>query len=62
MASDDQWLESEIRRLATLIDAAVREDTRKQFSNDVFDEKVSFLVSFARERSAFVLQEIAKLR
>lgn len=61
-AAEDDWLEAEIVRAASLVDTAVREDTRKQFSNEQFDEAVALLREFARARSAFVLQEVAQHR
>jgi spore coat protein H len=61
-AEEDDWLEREIMRAATLIAASVRSDTRKPYSNDAFEESVALLVEFARARSAYVLQEIAQLR
>jgi hypothetical protein len=61
-AAADGWLEAEITRAATLIDASVRADTRKPFSTDEFDGAVALLQQFARTRSDFVLREIDKLR
>jgi len=61
-AAADGWLEAEITRAAALIDASVRDDTRKPFSSDEFDGAIALLLQFARTRSAFVLREIDKLR
>jgi spore coat protein CotH len=61
-AAADGWLEAEITRAAALIDASVRDDTRKPFSSDEFDGAVALLLQFARTRSAYVLREIDKLR
>jgi spore coat protein CotH len=61
-AAADGWLEAEITRAATLIDAAVRADTRKRFSTDEFEGAVALLQQFARTRSNFVLREIDNLR
>lgn len=62
MTSDQNWLATEIDRLAALIDAAVRADTHKQYSNELFDEQILFLRDFAGFRPAFVIDEIARLR
>jgi spore coat protein CotH len=61
-AAEDGWLEAEINRAAALVDTAVRQDSRKAFSNDEFEQGVALLQQFARTRSNFVLQEIDKLR
>ena len=61
-AAEDAWLESEITRAAALVAPHVRADARKPFSNDEFDQAVSRLQQFARERSSFVLKEVQKIR
>ena len=61
-AVEEDWLATEIERHLAVIDAAAREDPRKQYSNDEFDQHIEFLREFARRRSAFVLQEVAALR
>ena len=61
-ASAGGWLEAEIDRLAALIRDAATADTRKQFSNDAFEQGVEFLRDFARRRGAFVAAQIAELR
>jgi spore coat protein H len=58
----DGWLEAEVNRALTQIDAAVREDSRKPFTNEEFDAAAAFVREFARARPAFVLQEVARLR
>jgi hypothetical protein len=58
----DDWLRSEIDRRVTLIDTAIREDTRKQFSNAAFEEAILFLQTFAAERPAIVKAEVASRR
>jgi spore coat protein CotH len=62
LMAEENWLETEIDRVLAIIDATVREDTRKQFSNDQFDSDIVFLREFARERPAFLIDEIARLR
>jgi CotH protein len=62
LIAGNNWLESEIDRLAALIDTSAREDTRKPFTNEFFDEQVEFMRQFARLRPAFVLDEMARVR
>jgi hypothetical protein len=62
LATEENWLETEIDRLAALVDAAAREDTRKQYSNEQFEQDVEFLRHIARVRPAFVADEIAQRR
>lgn len=62
MIADNDWLASEVDRLSALIDTATREDTRKPFTNDFFDQEIAFLREFARFRPAFLMDEIARLR
>ena len=62
MATEGAWLEIEIDRLAALVDAAAREDTRKQFSDGDFESGVAFLRHIARVRPGFVAAEIAQRR
>jgi spore coat protein H len=59
-AAADGWLESEIGRLSTLVEAPAREDVRKPFDEATRQASVEFLLRFARERSAFVLREVAR--
>ena len=61
-AAGDNWLDGEITRLAALIDAAAREDRRKPYDDEARVRDVEFLRQFARQRPAFVLQEIARER
>jgi spore coat protein CotH len=61
-AAEDDWLEREIMRAATLVAPHVRADVRKRFSNDEFDEAVILLQQFAKERPSFVLKEVQKIR
>jgi spore coat protein H len=62
LAAADGWLEGEIGRLLALIDAAAREDVRKPYSDESHDKDSQFIKEFARQRPAFVLQEIARER
>ena len=61
-AAADGFLASEVERLVTQIFDAARADTRKQFSNERFDEAVDFMRQFAARRPAFALDEVARLR
>jgi spore coat protein CotH len=59
-AAADGWLEAEVNRAVSLIDAAAREDPRKRFTNEEFDAAVALVREFARIRPNFVLQEVAR--
>ena len=61
-AAEDDWLESEVERLAEQITATVEQDTRKPFSTDAYFESVEFLKQFARQRSKFVLDQVRDAR
>lgn len=61
-ATEDQWLEMEIVQLHQLIRDAAYADGGKRSSNEEFDLAVAHLVSFAQQRPAFVLDEVAKAR
>ena len=54
LAEADNWLETEIARNAQLIDAAMREDTYKPYSNNSYEGEAGEMLSFARERIAYV--------
>ena len=62
LAAADGFLASEIERLTAQIFDAARGDTRKQFSNERFDEAVEFMRQFAARRPALVLEEVARIR
>jgi spore coat protein CotH len=61
-AAADDFLALEVERLAAQIVDAARADTRKQFSNERFDEGVQFLREFAARRPAIVLNDVARIR
>jgi spore coat protein CotH len=61
-AAVDSVLSAEIDRALSVVDAAVREDPLKQFSNDAYDQGIAALREFARTRPALVLEEAARLR
>jgi spore coat protein CotH len=62
LAATDDFLAFEIERLTALILDAARADTRKQFSNDRYDEAVQFMREFAVRRPQQVLNELARIR
>ena len=59
-ATEEDWLEREITRAASLVAPHVRADVRKPFSSEDFDQAVALLQEFARARPSFVLKEVAK--
>ena len=61
-ATDDDWLEREITRAAALVAPHVRDDTRKPFSSEEFDQAILLLQEFARKRSPYVVSEVQKVR
>jgi spore coat protein CotH len=61
-AAEDRWLENEVIRVSALIRGAVYEDSSKQFSNEVFEESIAYLVEFARQQPAHVIREVANAR
>jgi hypothetical protein len=61
-AAEDGWLEAEIIRAAAQIQDAVYEDPVKLFSNEAYDEAVTFMREFARRRPAYVLEAVARAR
>jgi spore coat protein CotH len=61
-ASENNWLDTEIRRVSALIKNAVYEDNVKMNSNEEYDQAVVFLTDFAKRRPEFVLNEVAKAR
>lgn len=61
-AAADGFLAAEIERLAAQIFDAARSDTRKQFSNQRFDDAVEFMRQFATQRPGLVLDQVARIR
>ncbi len=54
LAEADNWLDTEIIRNVQLIDAAMREDTNKPYSTSSYEGESGEMLSFARERIAYV--------
>jgi spore coat protein CotH len=61
-AEQERWLEAEIVRAHSLIRDAVYGDVRKLASNEEYEVAVAHLLSFARHRPQFVLDEVAGAR
>jgi spore coat protein CotH len=61
-AAEDDWLANAIERYTTLITASAIEDPRKPFTVEEFGEAIKFLRMFGATRSAFVLDEVSRVR
>ena len=61
-SAGESWLEREITRIAALLANDVRQDPRKRFSTEQFLDAVESMKDFARRRSAFVLDAVARAR
>jgi spore coat protein CotH len=61
-AALEGWWTALLNGFAALIDAAVREDSRKPYSNADFDAEIDHLRRFILLRPQFVLQEVERLR
>jgi spore coat protein CotH len=61
-ATEDDWLQREVIATAALVREAVHQDPHKPYSNEQFEEEVTFLEGFARIRSTIVLTAIAQQR
>jgi spore coat protein H len=60
LAEADNWLDSEITRSVQLIESAMREDVFKPYSNNSFEGEAAEMLSFARERVAYVKCALAQ--
>ena len=54
MAEAENWLDTEIIRTVQLIDSAMKEDVYKPYSNNSYEGEAGSMLSFARERIAYV--------
>jgi spore coat protein CotH len=54
MAEAENWLDTEIIRSVQLIDTAMKEDVYKPYSNNSYEGEAGFMLSFARDRVAYV--------
>ena len=61
-AAEGNWLENEIQREYQQVRDAARADTSKPYTNDDFENAVQGLLTFARNRSAQVLGQVAAAR
>ena len=61
-AASDGWWETMLNRVASLIDAHVRADTRKPFTNEEFDAAMAHMRDFLATRPDSVLHQVEKLR
>jgi spore coat protein CotH len=60
LAEADGWLDAEIIRDVQLIESAMKEDVYKPYSNNSFEGEAGQMLSFARERIAFVKCSLAQ--
>jgi spore coat protein CotH len=60
LAEADNWLDSEIIRSVQLIDSAMREDVYKPYSTNSYEGEAGEMLSFARDRIAFVKCALAQ--
>jgi len=60
LAEADGWLDTEIIRQVQRIDAAMREDTNKPYSTNTYEGESGEMLSFARERIAYVKCALAQ--
>ena len=60
MAEADGWLDTEIIRQVQLIESAMKEDSSKPYSNNSFEGEAGAMLSFARERVAYVKCALAQ--
>lgn len=54
LAEQDGWLDTEIIRQVQLIDSAMKADVYKPYSNNSYEGEAGLMLSFARERVAYV--------
>ena len=54
MAEAESWLDTEVIRSVQLIDTAMKEDVYKPYSNNSYEGEAGFMLSFARDRIAYV--------
>jgi spore coat protein CotH len=60
MAEQDEWLNTEIIRHLQRIDAAMKEDQLKPYTNAAYEGKAGEMLHFARARIAFVKCELER--
>jgi spore coat protein CotH len=62
LVATDNAMANLIDQVVSVIDEAVRTDTRKQFSNDEYDADLQFLRDFVARRPTQVLNDVAQMR
>jgi spore coat protein CotH len=60
MAEADGWLNNEIIRQVQMIDGAMKEDGYKPYSNNSYEGEAGLMLSFARDRIAYVKCALAQ--
>jgi len=60
MAQADGWLDSEVVRQLQMIDGAMKEDSYKPYSNNSYEGEAGLMLSFARDRIAYVTCALAQ--
>jgi len=60
LAEADGWLDTEIIRQVQRIDTAMKEDPAKPYTNSTYEGSAGVVLSFARERIAFVKCELER--
>ena len=60
LAEADGWLDAEIIRQVQMIDGAMKEDGYKPYSNNSFEGEAGLMLSFARDRIAYVKCALAQ--
>lgn len=61
-AAQDRWLEAELRHMDQLIREAVAQEPHRRYSSAEYEDDVNHLISFARSRPAFVIDQVTKAR
>jgi spore coat protein H len=60
MAEADGWLNNEVIRQVQMIDGAMKEDGYKPYSNNSYEGEAGLMLSFARDRIAYVKCALAQ--
>jgi len=60
MAEADGWLDAEVIRQVQMIDSAMKEDSYKPYSNNSYEGEAGLMLSFARDRIAYVKCALAQ--
>ena len=60
LAEQDGWLDTEIIRQVQMIDEAMKADPNKPYSSNSYEGKAGEMLSFARDRIAYVKCALSK--